>query len=296
MFTLFVPVAAKTSFGLTLFIRCLVGLCESASFPAVFHFFPIWIPVEEKTFMIPAIISGMYMGEIFGFSLSGILTKSTLTIGGVLIGGWPSVFYIFGFLGVIWFPYWAIMAYESPDRHPHVTNEELALIQRGKEKARLVSVDEKSRSLISSVTPASPSPDFDYTYNSPMIKETNPAVPKRLSNIDESDMPGVSLNEEFGLDEHSAFLPNQLRSNQSFSESRSKSKASNQNLASYPSVMSEEDRNRIADMVATEIEREELARRTPWKAFFSHPVALTLLVNSFTFVSIHRSFICFLFH
>eukprot|EP01031_Cornospumella_fuschlensis_P048333 gene48333-59192_t len=51
--TLFVPLACRGSFGLALFIRALIGLCESASFPAVFHFFPIWIPIKEKTLMIP---------------------------------------------------------------------------------------------------------------------------------------------------------------------------------------------------------------------------------------------------
>jgi hypothetical protein len=35
-----------------------IGLCESATFPAIYHFFPIWVPIKEKTLMIPAIVSG----------------------------------------------------------------------------------------------------------------------------------------------------------------------------------------------------------------------------------------------
>lgn len=58
LLTLLMPAACKASFGLALFIRALIGLCESASFPAVFHFFPLWIPLAEKTFLIPTILSG----------------------------------------------------------------------------------------------------------------------------------------------------------------------------------------------------------------------------------------------
>jgi hypothetical protein len=49
----------------------LIGFFESASFPAVFHFFPLWIGLDEKTVLVPFILSGMYVGEIIGFSLSG---------------------------------------------------------------------------------------------------------------------------------------------------------------------------------------------------------------------------------
>lgn len=46
--TLLVPAACKQSFGLALFVRAIIGFFESASFPAVFHFFPIWIPLKGK--------------------------------------------------------------------------------------------------------------------------------------------------------------------------------------------------------------------------------------------------------
>jgi hypothetical protein len=83
--------------------------------------------------MIPAITSGMYMGEIVGFSLSGIMVESEMKIGSINIGGWQSVFYIFGLVGVVWFPYWAMFAYDTPDSHPHISIEEIALIRKGKD-------------------------------------------------------------------------------------------------------------------------------------------------------------------
>ena len=43
----------------------------------------------------------MYMGEIIGFSLAGVLVESTITVGGSDLGGWPSVFYCFGMFGIV---------------------------------------------------------------------------------------------------------------------------------------------------------------------------------------------------
>ena len=47
----------------------------------------------------------MYMGEIVGFSLSGYLCEHRIEwIDGYNIGSWPSVFVLFGCLGLVWFP------------------------------------------------------------------------------------------------------------------------------------------------------------------------------------------------
>lgn len=124
--------AARSSLTGALILRMMIGFFESASFPMVYHYIPVWIPIDEKTFLIPAILSGMYMGEIIGFSLSGVLVASDITISGKFYGGWPSVFYVFGIVGVVWFPFWAYLAHESPDRHPKITKEELLLIKKGK--------------------------------------------------------------------------------------------------------------------------------------------------------------------
>ena len=112
-------------------VRLLIGICESATFPAVFYFFPIWVPLAEKTFMIPFIVSGMYVGEIIGFSLSGALAESSIYINGQFYGGWPSIFYVFGFIGLAWFPLWCYAAYESPHVHPYITHAEILFINQG---------------------------------------------------------------------------------------------------------------------------------------------------------------------
>ncbi len=90
--SLLTPSAAKMSFSLALLVRALVGLASSSCFPSCYHFFPKWIPLSEKTIMVSTVGSGIYFGEIIGFSLSGFLvdTDSSLSIEGLHVGGWPS--------------------------------------------------------------------------------------------------------------------------------------------------------------------------------------------------------------
>lgn len=73
----------------------------------------------------------MYVGEIIGFSVSGVLASSELIINDVNYGGWPTIFYLFGAMGMAWFPLWAYAAYESPAEHPTITKEEILFINKG---------------------------------------------------------------------------------------------------------------------------------------------------------------------
>ncbi len=250
-----VPVAARSSLGLTLFLRAIIGFFESATFPAIFYYFPIWVPLEEKTFMIPAIVSGMYMGEIVGFSLSGMLVESDLAIAGWYFGGWQSVFYVFGLLGVVWFPYWALFAYDSPEKHPYITQEEVRFINAGKEFASVREVEQDSK--------------------------TTPL----LFNAD--TVQGMSESEHADAENPlHGNGPSGRRNSRTRSRSRSNSAAdTSEGLfggASERLVSAERKRN---ISIISEEDREEASARIPWGAFFTNKVSLTLFANSWVFVS-----------
>ena len=127
------PTVARASLPLTLALRALTGLCASATFPSVYHFFPAWIPVANKTWMISFCGSGIYFGEIIGFSLSGILCTNDIPINGQNVGGWSSSFYFFGLIGIAWFPFFVLNVFSKPDDHPTITQAELDLIKIGNE-------------------------------------------------------------------------------------------------------------------------------------------------------------------
>ena len=131
LLTMLVPLFARSSYKMALAIRIAIGFVESATFPCCYQFYQAWIPPQSKTFMIALLLSGTYVGEILGFSLSGVLIDTTIKIGDTDIGGWPCVFYFFGLMGVVWFPFWAVYAYESPEVHPGISQEEVEFIRGG---------------------------------------------------------------------------------------------------------------------------------------------------------------------
>lgn len=53
-------------------------------------------------------------------AVGGILSNSQL--------GWPSVFYIFGGLGVVWGLPWYFLAHNLPEHHPRISDAELSYI------------------------------------------------------------------------------------------------------------------------------------------------------------------------
>jgi predicted MFS family arabinose efflux permease len=62
-----IPVASRTSIGILLAVRALMGLCQSAVFPAIFHLFPRWIPASERTRMVVLVCSGIYLVRMLDY-------------------------------------------------------------------------------------------------------------------------------------------------------------------------------------------------------------------------------------
>ncbi|KAA0202884.1 hypothetical protein HAZT_HAZT002356 [Hyalella azteca] len=45
------------------------------------------------------------------------------------LGGWPSVFYVFGSLGVVWSVFWFPLVYDNPAQHPRISKHELEYLK-----------------------------------------------------------------------------------------------------------------------------------------------------------------------
>lgn len=83
-------------------------------------------------------MSGLYLGEILCFLLSGYLVVSNVTVFELQIGGWVSVFWVFGMVGLLWVPVWVMCIYESPEDHPSISLDELAMLTSNRHKHELV--------------------------------------------------------------------------------------------------------------------------------------------------------------
>ena len=325
--TLLVPVACRSSYGMALFIRVIIGFFESATFPAVFHFFPIWVPLSEKTFMIPFIVSGMYMGEIIGFSLSGALAGSTMMVNGEDWGGWPSIFYVFGACGLIWFPFWAYAAHESPAVHPYITKEEVLLINRGKKRINEMAVVSSMFGLCTDCSllydlffiPAGKDLPYDAADRDSDESQNDNLRPLMYDQSAEAEPSDYTVAEVNGNKTRSSVGSALSRSSTATSdpidlEARAvhsplvgrataapvlTSSAARAASADRMSNLSKEEWQVFPDdmyaLTNNKYTKAELTARTPWKAFLTDPVARALLVCAFVYVSHHHYHACSVF-
>ncbi|XP_045101269.1 uncharacterized transporter slc-17.2-like [Portunus trituberculatus] len=67
-------------------------------------------------------VSGLQIGNIVAMSVGVWLCSTTF------LGGWPSVFYVFGGLGVIWAIPWFLLIHDLPEHHPRISDAELQFI------------------------------------------------------------------------------------------------------------------------------------------------------------------------
>lgn len=69
----------------------------------------------ERSRSLALVYSGMYSGSIMGLALSPHMVANLQ---------WPSVFYVFGFIGIFWFLAWEKNASSSPAVDDKISKEE----------------------------------------------------------------------------------------------------------------------------------------------------------------------------
>jgi MFS transporter, ACS family, solute carrier family 17 (sodium-dependent inorganic phosphate cotransporter), other len=132
--TLIIPFAANLGVTAMVISRVVLGFLLGASWPAIHPMTAVWIPPMDRS----KFISNM-MASALGAAI-------TMPICGYLISwfGWPSVFYSTGefsvnqqvknvykisicstgSVGVLWSLCWFIFVFESPAKHPRISEAE----------------------------------------------------------------------------------------------------------------------------------------------------------------------------
>ena len=108
--------ASALAFGA---VRALLGLGESANFPACIKAVADWFPKRERALATGIFNAGTNVGPILA-----ILTVPWLT----LAFGWQAAFVATGLLGFVWLAFWLVL-YRQPEDHPRVSQAELAHIR-----------------------------------------------------------------------------------------------------------------------------------------------------------------------
>lgn len=117
--TLLTPLAASSNIALLLLARALLGVGEGVAMPAMNNMISRWVPGAERSRSLSLVYSGMYLGSVVGLWLCPNFIVSF---------GWPSVFYIFGALGFVWWGFWQFLASSSPQVSPTISEPELSYI------------------------------------------------------------------------------------------------------------------------------------------------------------------------
>ncbi|XP_055953850.1 sialin-like isoform X1 [Argiope bruennichi] len=127
VFSLLTPFAASLGTGFFIAVRVLEGFGEGVTFPAINAAISHWSPKVERSRISTIIFTGCQIGNVISMPISGWLCSTAL------LGGWPSVFYIFGTIGCIWFVFWCFLIHETPAQHPTISHEELLYINQNKD-------------------------------------------------------------------------------------------------------------------------------------------------------------------
>jgi ACS family hexuronate transporter-like MFS transporter len=106
------------------FFRFLLGLGESANWPAATKAVSEWFPKKERGWAVALFDSGSSIGAAIAPSLVIWLYHS--------FGDWRPAFIITGTLGFLWLIVWRIM-YHPPEVHPRISEEERKMILADRE-------------------------------------------------------------------------------------------------------------------------------------------------------------------
>merc|ERR1712059_133031 len=66
--------------------------------------------------------SGCFIGASISMPMSASLASSDI------LGGWPAVFYVPAFIGILFCILWAFCAFESPEQHPSVKRKYQSIV------------------------------------------------------------------------------------------------------------------------------------------------------------------------
>ncbi|XP_031560803.1 vesicular glutamate transporter 1-like [Actinia tenebrosa] len=121
--TMLTPIAARTSVVALIILRVIEGLTLGALFPCNHAIWSKWAPPQERTRLFTITVAGCPVGTILSMPLSGLMSKYGFD------GGWASVFYCFGAVGLMWFFIWQMSIHASPAEHPTISVEEKEFIE-----------------------------------------------------------------------------------------------------------------------------------------------------------------------
>ena len=112
--TILVPICARANVNLLILNRVAHGLVMGIFNPVIAHLASHWAPEQEKNLIISLPYCGTYIGVVLSSQATGFLSEFGFA------GVWPSSFYLFGIVGIVWTIGWFLFVFDSPTLHPTI--------------------------------------------------------------------------------------------------------------------------------------------------------------------------------
>ncbi|KAH9514175.1 hypothetical protein Btru_030464 [Bulinus truncatus] len=117
------PICARTHVYLLYFVRFLLGVAAGVTFPCLHALLGKWSPPLERTILTACTFSGIALGNIVTFSISGFLCHNGFD------NGWGSIFYLSGIFNMVWVVAWFTLTADTPSQHRWITEREKVYIE-----------------------------------------------------------------------------------------------------------------------------------------------------------------------
>jgi len=117
LFTLLTPIAATMSLPVLIAARIALGAGEAATYPAVYNIYGKWVLPQERGRAVALLSGAIPAGTLFALIVTGWMLHFTR---------WPSIFYLFGFAGFVWFALWAWLVSDDPLKDTRIGPAEAA--------------------------------------------------------------------------------------------------------------------------------------------------------------------------
>uniref|UniRef100_A0A0N5B4E4 MFS domain-containing protein n=1 Tax=Strongyloides papillosus TaxID=174720 RepID=A0A0N5B4E4_STREA len=121
--TVFTPPAAQLSLYALIGARAILGFSQGVVMPSIHTLWSFWAPEKERSILVGITFAGLQVGNLVSISISSVLCESGI------LGGWPSIFYLFGVLGFIWCGLWFCLATSNPNDSKGMDEAEKAYLQ-----------------------------------------------------------------------------------------------------------------------------------------------------------------------
>ncbi|EFN68275.1 Putative inorganic phosphate cotransporter [Camponotus floridanus] len=114
-------VASKWALPAVLVCRVGMGLTQACLLPCIHTLLSKWAPPSERARLGTFAYAGAQFGTLIAMPVSGFLAASSL--------GWPSIFYIFGTLAIVWSIVFFYFGANSPAEHRSISPKERKYIE-----------------------------------------------------------------------------------------------------------------------------------------------------------------------